>query len=316
MSRDFDPTVKALVDFDPSCWLPFSGRPAAPATVISPEVSGTLSVAADAFLRVHADQAYVLHLDFQSGHDSAQLPPRLRLYNTLADDHTGLPVRSVAVLLRPEADSPRLTGELVRGLPGEEPHNIFRYGVIRVWQLPTEQLLAGGLATLPLAPLSVAGESEVRRVIGHMKERLREEARAGELWTATRVLMGLRHSQDLIDLLLRGVQGMKDSVTYQAIVAEGVAEGVIKGRAEGERKMLLLLGKEHLGPPDEAARAALEAIDDVDRLEELGKNVFKVKTWQELLATPPVGGATAGGGPAAKGTTHAHPDHPHEVHLR
>jgi predicted transposase YdaD len=176
---------------------------------------------------------------------------------------------------------------LERGLPGEEPHDVFRYDVIRVWQLPTEQLMAGALAMLPLAPLSVESEPQLRRIIGRMKERLQGAERARELWTATRVLMGLRHSEGLIDLLLRGVQGMKDSVTYQAIVAEGVAEGIAKGRAQGERKMLLLLAKEHLGPPDEAARAALEAIDDVERLEALAKNVLKVKTWQELLATLP-----------------------------
>ena len=80
-----------------------------------------------------------------------------------------------------------------------------------------------------------------------MKEWLRGAERARELWTATRILMGLRHSQDLIDVLLQGVQGMKDSVTYQAIVAEGVAEGVIKGRAEEARRVLFLLGKEGFG---------------------------------------------------------------------
>lgn len=139
MSQDYDPTVKALVEFDPASWPPFCGRPAAPTTVITPEVAGTISGAADAFLRVQADPAYIPHLEFQSGHDSAQLPPRLRMYNTIADFKQELPVRSVAVILRPEADSPRLTGVLVRGLPGEEPYDVFRYDVIRVWQMPTER---------------------------------------------------------------------------------------------------------------------------------------------------------------------------------
>ena len=61
-------------------WLPFCGRPAAPTTVLDPDVSAPVSGAADKFLRVHADPEHILHLDFQSGHDSAQLPPRLRLY--------------------------------------------------------------------------------------------------------------------------------------------------------------------------------------------------------------------------------------------
>jgi hypothetical protein len=158
MSRDYDPTMKALVEFDPASWLPFCGRPVAPVRVITAEVSERVSPAADALLRVETDPAYILHLEFQSGHDSAQLPPRLRLYNTIVDFKKELPVRSVAVILRPEADSPRLTGVFVRGLPGEEPHDVFRYDVIRVWQLPTEQLLRGALAMLPLAPLSAGDE--------------------------------------------------------------------------------------------------------------------------------------------------------------
>ena len=85
-------------------------------SVVDPDVSSLLSRAADKFLHVHADPEHVLHFDFQAGHDSAQLPPRLRLYNAVADYRTGLPVQSAAVILRPEADSPQLTGELAERL--------------------------------------------------------------------------------------------------------------------------------------------------------------------------------------------------------
>jgi predicted transposase YdaD len=287
VSQDYDPTVKALVEFDPASWLPFAGQRPAPVTVIDADVSAVLSGAADKFLRVHADPEYVLHLDFQSGHDSAQLAPRLRLYNAVADSRTGLPVRSVAVVLRPEADSPQLTGRLARRVPGERPYAIFRYGVIRVWQLSAEQLLAGGLGTLPLAPISALNESEVPGVVRRMKQRLRREERASELWTATEVLLGLRYPPDLVDIFLRGVQGMRESSTYQRIVDEGRTEGRAEGLVEGARDMLLLVGEEHLGPADAATRAAIEAIHDTDRLQELGKGVFKAKNWQELLASTP-----------------------------
>src|SRR5438876_10973202 len=110
MSKDFDPTLKVLVETSPADWLALVGRPPAPVSVIDADVATVISAAADKFLHVHADPEYVLHLDFQSGHDSASLPSRLRLYNTAADYRTGLVVRSVAVLLRPEADSPQLTG--------------------------------------------------------------------------------------------------------------------------------------------------------------------------------------------------------------
>ena len=54
---------------------------------------------------------------------------------------------------------------------------------------------------------------------------------------------------------------MEESATYQAIVR--------RGRAEGERHLLLLQGERKFGPADAAVRAALENINDLARLEEL-----------------------------------------------
>jgi len=44
------------------------------------------------------------------------------------------------------------------------------------------------------------------------------------LWTATYVLMGLKYPSAFTEQLLRGVRQMKESVTYQAILAEGVRD--------------------------------------------------------------------------------------------
>jgi hypothetical protein len=71
-------------------------------------------------MRVHADPEYLLNLDFQSGHDSAVLPRRLRMYNGVLDFRHDRLVVSAAVVLRPEADSPQLTGFAERGFPGQE----------------------------------------------------------------------------------------------------------------------------------------------------------------------------------------------------
>jgi predicted transposase YdaD len=83
---------------------------------------------------------------------------------------------------------------------------------------------------------------------------------------------------------------MKESTTYQAILAEGEAKGEARGRAEGRleeaRHFLLALGEAHLGPPDAAVQRALEAITEVPRLEELGLRVHAVRSWAELLALP------------------------------
>ena len=81
-------------------------------------------------------------------------------------------VRSGAVLLRPEADSPQLTGVVEHGFPSEEPYLTFRYQVVRVWRLSPEPLLTGGLALMPLAPISAVTEADLPGIIKRMERRL------------------------------------------------------------------------------------------------------------------------------------------------
>ncbi len=72
---------------------------------------------------------------------------------------------------------------------------------------------------------------------------------------------------------------MKDSVTYQGIVEEGV----IKARQDA----ILRIGRRKFGiPPSAANQAALAGVSDPDRLGELIDRVFDVSTWDELLAAP------------------------------
>ena len=288
MTRDYDPTLKALVETAPESWLPLVGRPPARVTVEDADLATVVSGAVDKVLRVHADPPYLLHLDFQSGHDSAQIPSRFRLYNTVLDYRHNLPVLSVAVLLHPGADSPQLTGRVERALAGEQPHAFLRYQVIRVWRLPAEDLLTGGLGTLPLAPLSDVRQEDLPQVVRRMKQRLRREerARAADIWAATGILLALRYSEEFVRLLLQEVTGMRESPMYQSIVAEGRAEGRAEGAVKEAQKMLLLVGSKPFGPPDKATRAAVQAIGDVQKLEELVQRVFDVGSWQELLGQP------------------------------
>jgi hypothetical protein len=214
MGGEFDPVLKTLVETVPADWLPLVGRRRRRVSIEDADIATVIRGAADKVLRVHDDPPYLMHLDFQAGHDSARLPPRLKVYNSALDYRHDLPVLSVAVLLRPEADSPQLTRLLVRGLPGEEPLSTLRYEVVRVWLLPAEQLLAGGLGTLPLAPISQVARGELPRVIRRMQERLNEpraRPRAPDLWAATHVLLGLRYDEEFARSLLRGVLNMKES---------------------------------------------------------------------------------------------------------
>ena len=79
--------------------------------------------------------------------------------------------------------------------------------------------------------------------------------------------------------LLQGVVQMKESVTYQAILKEGEAQG----KTVEARKLLLLQGRIRFGEPSEAIVAALEALSDVSQLEELAVRLLQTDSWEELL---------------------------------
>jgi len=95
---------------------------------------------------------------------------------------------------------------------------------------------------------------------------------------------------------------MRESLTYHAILAEGFAsafakgyddgwavvyaEGFAEGFIKGYRKRFLRMASDQLGPPDEWRLAAIEAIEDLGRIERLGDQLLDVTTWNELLAAP------------------------------
>jgi hypothetical protein len=278
MSHPYDASTKYLVQVRLADWLPLCGHSTTARTEVIDTDLATVTAAADRVLRVHEDPPWLLHLELQSSRDP-DLPANLHLYNALLERHHGPPVRTLVVLLRRSADAPELTGLLQREFPGESPYLIFRYQVVRVWQLPTETFLGGGLGIVPLAPLAAVAEPDLPAVIARMDERIRLEASpemAGLLWTAADVLMGLRYPRALVDQLLRGVHGMKESVTYQAIVEEGEVRAL--------QNTLLRQGRKKFGEPSKEVEQTVGGITNVDRLETLTSRLIDVGSWQDLLA--------------------------------
>jgi hypothetical protein len=112
-----------------------------------------------------------------------------------------------------------------------------------------------------------------------MKQRLDVEATPttrAELWTATKVLLGLRYEAEFIEQLLQGVRAMKESTTYQAIVKEGRFQEVREDiRLLGERKFRSRL------PPH--VQTALEGIRDLQQLKHVLERILDVESWDELL---------------------------------
>ena len=230
-ARPFDATTKHLVESDPGAWLRFVGLPTgAPVTAVDADVS-TIIAAADKVLRVEDSTPWLAQVELQASYDPS-LPVRLLHYNVSLHRRHGLPVASVIVLLRPEADGPRMTGAIDLAWSGE-PYLSFAYRVVRTWEQPVEAVLAGGLGTLPLAPIADAPPDALPRIIRHMGERLAAEAAPGDaatLWAATYILAALRYPPEVAQMIRSLGQAMRESWAYQEILDEGRAEG----RAEGE----------------------------------------------------------------------------------
>jgi hypothetical protein len=71
---------------------------------------------------------------------------------------------------------------------------------------------------------------------------------------------------------------MQDSDTYLAILEEGMAKQA--------KRSIVLLGKAHLGPPNDSVRARLEAITDLERLDRMILEAGAATSWEDILQTP------------------------------
>ncbi|MBY0229656.1 MAG: hypothetical protein K2W96_10290 [Gemmataceae bacterium] len=200
-------TRKDRIEAAPPEWAArFCRRPVAEAALVDADLS-TVTAAADKVLRVRQDTGECLaDIEPESSH-AGDSSDHLLLYSTLLEARHGLPVRSVLLLLRPEANATAATGLLEkRHPPDEQPCKTFRYEVVRVWEMELETLLGGALAFVPLAPLTNGAALDLTGVVRRAVARIKadaEPARVGTMEASLFVLLGLRYSGDLIDTLYR-----------------------------------------------------------------------------------------------------------------
>ena len=240
------------------------------------------------------------------GHHGNLLPERLLFYSVALSHKYKLPVRSAVFLLRKEADSPALTGTYERRHATGSAYLRFDYDVVRVWKLPVEPLLTGGLATLPLAPIADVPQAELPSVVARMEERMRPEPPTvrSEFWLSTYYLLGTKYDGAIINELLKGIGVMFESSTYTATIEKGKAiglregilqgqrEGILQGQREGilqgeltaRRKLIIKFGTERFGKPPREIVARLDAITDIERLDAILEHTITAQSWQDALA--------------------------------
>ena len=281
-----DVSAKDLILDGPAAWAErFGIGPPGPVSVIDSEIT-TLTASADKVLRVNADNPYLLNLEPHAYHHK-ELARTLWYRQVALDYKHNLPVLTVLILLRKEANSPRLTGSYERHLPDGSLTNRYNYRVVRLWQEDPDVYLTGGVNLVPLAPLTKVTKAGLPGLVRRMDQRINAEPRprADKLWAATYVLMGWRYDEKQATEWLKGVWNMHESPTYQAILKRGRDEGLQEGLQEEARRLLLRQGTRRFGTPDAGIIAAVEAIHDVDRLESLTDRIFDATAgdWNDLL---------------------------------
>jgi predicted transposase YdaD len=285
MPLPFDATLKDSVQTYPADYArSFDFDDLLPLAALNVDLS-TLSAATDVALGRGDPPDVIIDLNFQSGAD-ADAPARAMVYSSVLHLRYRAPVHSIIILLRPEADHPALTGKLRYRAKPRKGKMDFGYEVVRLWRMPVQRILKGGLGTLSLAPLcrmprDARLADALPGVLETVIERLNREttpAAAAKILTGAYVLAGLRMSRDEARQLFGRVRAVQESTTYQAILDEG--------RADGAQRLLLRLAKKRLGEPAPASVAAVKSIEDFERLARMVEQLDRVSTWQELLATP------------------------------
>ncbi|WP_339383111.1 flagellar assembly protein H [Phormidium tenue] len=118
---------------------------------------------------------------------------------------------------------------------GELIHN---FNVIRLWEQPTA-IFQQYQGLLPFAPLSQTNApEETLRQVARQIENIADKQLQSNVAASTAIISGIALSKEIIKRLLRS-DIMKESVIYQEILHEGLAEGKARGLAEGEAKGLV-----------------------------------------------------------------------------
>jgi hypothetical protein len=274
MSKPFDATLKDLICSYPADWLTQFGVPVTETPIVISADLSTVTAAADTLIRVGD---LVVHIDVESGPDDS-LARRMLLYNVLAHHHSGLPVRSIAVMLRPKAQRASLSDRVdYEGLS-------FRFQIVRMWEIPADELLRAGVGLLPLAVLGKppAGKtreqalpSQAERIV----DRAEREAKPDlvKLMTATYILASMQIEPEVAREVINHVLDLRDSPGYKFLLREGAIEHT--------QELILKLARKQLGDPDEKQEARLRAIKDLDRLDRIALKAPKAKSWDSLLRT-------------------------------
>ena len=162
-----------------------------------------------------------------------------------------------------------------------------RSSAARVGGEAMETFLNAGPGLAPLAMVTNEAGTDVMGNFDRVSDLLRgsplPDNVKGELFNSTLSLCGLRYDAGQIAQMHRrlAMNLEKDSIYYQFVLDRGEA----RGRLRESRKMLTRQVSKKFEVERETIEAALDAIEDLERLERMGDRIFEAESWEDLLAT-------------------------------
>jgi len=217
----FDSVCKFLIETfasDFATWL--LGEPIT-LTKLSPSELSLEPIRADALILLQSEEV-VLHIEFQT-QPKVDIPfrmidYRLRVYRRFPRKQ----MRQVVIYLQ------QTNSELVQQTTFTLEDTFHRFQVIRLWEQPTNVFFQSpGL--LPFAVLSQANNpTETLRQVAVQISQINDQRIQSNVAASAFVLAGLVLNKEIIQQLLRK-ELMQESVTYQALIAEGREEGIEEG---------------------------------------------------------------------------------------
>ena len=251
-------------------------------TLLEPTELQIAPIRADTLILLES-KYLILHIEFQTTPKDdvpfRMADYRLRLHRRFPNKQ----IHQVVIYLR------KTKSHLVWQTSFELPELIHRYNVIRLWEVPTEQLLTSS-GLLPFAVLSQTDNPvEVLQQVAQEIEGISDRAEKSDIMATAAILAGLVLDRMVINRLLRE-EIMKESVIYQDIQARGEARGEARGiaigrqegRQEGEIFLILRLLKRRFGEISPDLTSQIQQLS-VEKLENLAEALLDFQELTDLV---------------------------------
>jgi predicted transposase/invertase (TIGR01784 family) len=208
----------------------------------------------------------ILHIEFQTVPDREMgfrmLDYRVRAHRKFPDKQ----MRQVVIYLTPT------NSDLVSLTTFELESTRHEFEVICLWEQPASIFLES-VGLYPFATLAQTDEPElVLREVAARIEELPERKLQADISAMSYILAGLVLNRDRVGRIIRR-DIMRESVTYQEILAEGEVKGETQGRVKEAKALIIRLLTRKLVNVNPSLLAKIEALP-LERVESLGEDLL------------------------------------------